>query len=33
MSFPIGQAIEQIWLAAAYSEEREWESRVRYPPL
>ena len=32
-SFPIGPAIEQIWLAAAYSEEREWESRVRYPPL
>src|SRR5436309_9252579 len=32
-SFPIGRAIEQIWRAAAYSEEREWKSRVRYPPL
>jgi hypothetical protein len=32
-SHPIAQAIEQIWLAAEYSEESEWEGRVRYPPL
>jgi hypothetical protein len=32
-SYPIGQAIEQIWLAAQYSEESEWDGRVRYPPL
>jgi Domain of unknown function (DUF5615) len=32
-SYPIGQAVEQIWLAAECSEESEWEGRVRYPPL
>jgi len=32
-SYPIAQAIEQIWLAAEYSEESDWDGRVRYPPL
>jgi hypothetical protein len=32
-SYPIGPAIEQIWLAAECTEESEWEGRVRYPPL